>query len=197
MKQFDIILLLGMRLYDDGTADPTTIGRVKKAAELWKRGLAPIIVASGGQGYNESHDRKQADVMAELLIEEGVPNEAIIREDQSRSTVFNVEYTKKILDRKTFTAAVVTTDWHMPRSLLICRQRGVIAEGFPVESVHDESWRARKRLERIYTFETRIGWVNKNRPAWVNPIRNRIIKKDKAIANQDFARYNAALRKEL
>ena len=124
-----------------------------------------------------------------------MPNEAIIREDQSRSTVFNVEYTKEILDRETFTAAVVTTDWHMPRSLLICKQRGVIAEAFPVESVHDESWRARKRLERIYTFETRIGWVNKNRPAWVNPIRNMLIKKDKAIANQDFTRYNASLQK--
>ena len=34
MEQFDIILLLGMRLYDDATADPTTIGRVDKATEL-------------------------------------------------------------------------------------------------------------------------------------------------------------------
>lgn len=197
MEQFDIILLLGMRLYDDGTADPTTIGRVDKAAELWKRGLAPVIVASGGQGYNESHDKKQADVMAELLLERGVPNEAIIREDQSRTTVFNVENTQRLLAKKDFTAAVVTTDWHMKRSLLICKQRGVKAVGFPVESPHDEIWRARKKLERVYTFETRIGWVNTHRPAWVNPIRTRLTKKNKAIANQDFAKYNASLSKEL
>ena len=55
MEKFDIILLLGMRLYDDGTADPTTIGRVDKAAMLWKQGIAPVIVASGAQGYNETH----------------------------------------------------------------------------------------------------------------------------------------------
>ena len=195
MEQFDIILLLGMRLYDDGTADPTTIGRVDMAAKLWKEGIAPVIVASGGQGYNEKHDKKQADVMAELLIERGVPNEAIIREDKSRTTVFNVEYTQELLGKKNFTAAVVTTDWHMKRSLLICKQRGVIAKGFPVEMPHARSWRARKRLEKVYTFETHIGWVNKKRPAWVNPIRTWITKRDKAIANEDFTRYNAALQK--
>ena len=195
MEQFDVILLLGMRLYDDGTADPTTIGRVDKAAELWKQGIAPVIVASGGQGYNEKHDRMQADVMAELLIERGVPNEAIIREDKSRTTVFNVEYTQDLLGKKNFTAAVVTTDWHMKRSLLICKQRGVIAKGFPVEVPHDRAWRARKRLEMVFTFETRIGWVNKKRPAFVNPFRTWITKRDKAIANEDFTRYNATLQK--
>ena len=193
MEKYDVILLLGMRLYDDGTADPTTIGRVDKAAMLWKQGVAPVIVASGGQGYNEKHDRMQADVMAELLIERGIPDEAIIREDKSRTTVFNVEYTQELLGKKDFTAAVVTTDWHMKRSLLICKQRGVIATGFPVEMPHDRAWRARKRLERVYTFETRIGWVNKHRPAWVNPIRTWITKRDKAIANEDFTKYNAAL----
>lgn len=193
MKKFDIILLLGMRLYDDGTADSTTIGRVDMAAKLWKEGLAPVIVASGGQGYNEKHDRKQADVMAELLIERGVPNEAIIREDKSRTTVFNVEYTQELLGKKNFTAAVVTTDWHMKRSLLICKQRGVVAEGFPVETPNDNVLRARKRMERVYTFETRIGWVNKHRPAWVNPIRAWILKRDKTIANEDFTRYNATI----
>ena len=195
MEKFDIILLLGMRLYDDATADPTTIGRVDMAAKLWKEGVASVIVASGGQGYNEKHDRMQADVMAELLIERGVPDEAIIREDKSRTTVFNVEYTQELLGKKDFTAAVVTTDWHMKRSLLICKQRGVIAKGFPAVTAHDKVWHARMRLERVYTFETRIGWVNKNRPDWVNPIRTWITKRDKAIANEDFARYNATLQK--
>lgn len=195
MKQFDVILLLGMRLYDDATADPTTIGRVDKAAELWKEGIAPIIVASGGQGYNEKHDRMQADVMAELLIERGVPNEAIIREDKSRTTVFNVEYTQKLLGKKDFTAAVVTTDWHMKRSLLICKKRGVIAKGFPVEAIHDKAWHARVRMERIFTFEAFIGWTGHHRPKWINPIRAWFIKRDKMIANEDFTRYNASLQK--
>lgn len=195
MKQFDIILLLGMRLYDDGTADPTTIGRVDKAAELWKKGAAPIIVASGGQGYNEYHDRTQADVMAKLLIERGVPNESIIREDKSRTTVLNVEYTKKLLGKERFTAAVVTTDWHMKRALLICKQRGVTAKGFPVEVPHDRAWHARKRMEWVFIFEVCIGWTGKNRPSFVNPFRARLIRRDKAIANEDFTRYNAALQK--
>ena len=195
MKKYDIILLLGMRLYDDGTADQTTLGRVDMAAKLWKEGLAPVIVASGGQGYNEKHDRKQADVMAELLIERGVPNEAIIREDKSRTTVFNVEYTQDLLGKKNFTAAVVTTDWHMKRSLLICKKCGVIATGFPVQESHDKAWRARVRMERVFTFEARIGWTGDRRPAWVNPIRAWIIKRDKTIANEDFTRYNATLHK--
>lgn len=195
MEKFDIILLLGHRLYDDATPDATTIGRVDKAAELWKKGVAPIIVASGYQGYNEKHDRAQADVMAELLIERGVPNEAIIREDKSKTTVLNVEETIKIHGNNDFTAAVVTTDWHMPRALLICKKQGVSAKGFPVEGPHDREWHARTRLEKIYTFETHIGWVNKHRPAWVNPIRTWITKRDKVIANEGFTKYNATLQK--
>ena len=193
MEKFDIILLLGMRLYDDGTADPTTIGRVDKAAMLWKQGIAPVIVASGAQGYNEKHDRMQSDVMAELLIERGVPNEAIIREDKSRTTVLNVEYTQKLLGKKNFSAAVVTTDWHMKRSLLICKKAGVIAKGFPVVMSHDKAWHARVRMERIFTFEVLVGWTGHHRPKWINPYRTKLIKRDKAIANEDFTRYNALL----
>lgn len=195
MEKFDVILLLGMRLYDDATADPTTIGRVDMAAKLWKQGIAPVIVASGAQGYNEKHDRMQADVMAELLIERGVPNEAIIREDKSRTTVLNVECTQKLLGKKNFTAAVVTTDWHMKRSLLICKKKGVIAKGFPVVIPHDKAWRARVRMERIFTFEVLIGWTGHHRPKWVNPMRARIMQRDKVIANEDFTRYNASLQK--
>lgn len=194
MKQFDVILLLGNRLYDDGTPDLNTLARVRKAAELWKCGAAPIIVSSGGKGFSENHDRTQADVMAEFLMEFGIPNDVIIREDTSRTTWQNLINTKKILGKDTFTAAVATSDIHMRRSLLMCKKLGIKAKGFPAKLPHDRNWRARRRLEWHFTIETYVGWFGKGRPTWVNPIRERLIKRDKRVSNEAFEAYNAVLR---
>lgn len=195
MEQFDVILLLGNRLYDDGTPDINTLARVRKAAELWKCDVAPIIVSSGYKGFNnEKHDTTQADVMAEFLIQFGIPNECIIRENKSRTTWDNVKFTKKLLKKDTFTAAVVTSDIHMRRSLLMCKKQGVEVQGFPAKLPHDRVWRARRRLEWLFTIETFWGLNGKKRPTWMNPYREQLIKRDKRISNEAFEAYNDAIR---
>ena len=76
MEHFEVILLLGHRLYDDGTPDLNTLARVRMAADLWKRGVAPVIVSTGYKGFNnENHNTTQADVMADLLVNFGIPND--------------------------------------------------------------------------------------------------------------------------
>ena len=47
-RTYDAILLLGLRLNPDGSAQEEMLLRSKKAAELWKAGVAPVIVACGG-----------------------------------------------------------------------------------------------------------------------------------------------------
>lgn len=194
MEQYDVILLLGNRLYDDGTPDLNTLARVRVAAELWKKGAAPIIVSSGYKGFNnEHHDTTQADVMAEFLIQFGIPDDCIIREDKSRTTWENIKNTKALLGKEHFTAAVATSDIHMPRSLYMCKRQGIEAKGFPAELPHDKHWRARRRLERLFTFENHVGWSGNRQPKWFLPIRNLLMKRDKRVSNEAFDTYNAAI----
>ena len=188
-ETYDVIILLGYKFYDDGTPDYSTISRAKKAAELWKQGVAPIIVSSGGGP--ETVPRKQADVMADILIEEGVPNEAIMREDQSRTTIQNIKNTKILLGKESFKAAVVTTDFHVARSVLICKKLGIDATGFGASVPHDKDWRANRRLEVAYILELKMGWhIKRKMPEWMRSLRRKVLAKERQRAVAHFAEYN-------
>lgn len=194
MEKYDVILLLGHRLYDDGTPDMNTLARVRVAADLWKQGAAPIIVSAGYKGYNnENHNTTQADVMADFLVLLGIPNESIIRENKSRTTWENIKNTKTLLGKEHFSAAVATSDAQMPRALYMCKRQGIEAKGFPALLPHDKYWRARNRLERLFTFENHMGWSGNRQPKWFLPIRNILMKRDKRVSNETYEVYNAAI----
>ena len=197
MEHFEVILLLGHRLYDDGTPDLNTLARVRMAADLSKRGVAPVIVSTGYKGFNnENHNTTQADVMADLLVNFGIPNDCIIRENRSRTTWENLCNTKKLLGKEHFTAAVATSDAQMTRALYMCKRQGITAKGFPAQLPHDKYWRARNRLERLFTFENHMGWSGNRQPKWFLPIRDLMMKRDKRVSNETFEVYNAALREQ-
>lgn len=197
MEQYDVILLLGHRLYDDGTPCMNTLARVRLAADLWKQGIAPVIVSCGYKGYNnENHNTTQADVMADLLVQLGVPNECIIRETTSRTTWENLRNAKKLLQKEHFTAAVATADAQMPRALYMCKRQGIKAVGYEAKLPHDKYWRARNRLERLFLFENYVGWSGNRQPKWFLPIRERLMKRDKRLSNEIYETYNAALAKK-
>lgn len=61
------------------------------AASLWKAGLAPVIVMSGGIAHrggvlDTGWDRGEARVFADVAIGEGVPQDAILLEDRAQNT---------------------------------------------------------------------------------------------------------------
>ncbi len=61
------------------------------AASLWKAGLAPVIIMSGGIAHrggvlDTGWDRSEARVFADVAIGEGVPQEAILLEERAQNT---------------------------------------------------------------------------------------------------------------
>ena len=87
--------------------------RVWHAARIWKAGKAKVVVVSG------TNDLKAA---VPLLLDFGVPREAIVVDDESRNTYENSRFTERLLKARakpgeTPTALVVTSAWHMPRAL--------------------------------------------------------------------------------
>ncbi len=64
------------------------------AAKLYHRGLSPRIIVTGFVGHRNvelpSGFTNQADLFAHVLIEQGVPDRAILREKESRNTLDNV-----------------------------------------------------------------------------------------------------------
>ena len=92
---------------------------------------------------------KEAEFAAQLLESLGVPRGRLLLEDRSRNTVENALYSKEIAQPKAGERwLLVTSAYHMPRSIGVFRQVGFAVEAFPVD------WRTRGREDVLRPFAT-------------------------------------------
>lgn len=122
--------LLGSRL-DRGRA-----ARDEQLAELTSgpggTARAIPIITSGGQGVDEP--RSEASAMAEYLVEQGVPEQEILLEDQSRTTQENLLFSRRVADASLPEATtpghllVATSRYHVPRAALLSYRLGIDAD---------------------------------------------------------------------
>lgn len=113
-RRRDVILLLGYPARKDGRPSPILRERIGKAAELYRKGAAPLILCTGGAVRNT---HIEADVMARELVRLGVPEDRILRETAARSTWENLLFSREILRESGLrTAVLVTSRWHLRRA---------------------------------------------------------------------------------
>ncbi|MCQ1059145.1 YdcF family protein [Photobacterium sp. DNB23_23_1] len=72
------------------------------AARLFLDGFAPYIVFSGGEGEltRGMYKGSEAEAFAELALDMGVPEQAILLEPQSTNTGENIQFTRELLEMK-------------------------------------------------------------------------------------------------
>ncbi len=180
MKKYDAILLLGYGLDENDQATQELRLRVKAAARAYRDGYSQIIVACGGT--TEGHHISEAEVMEKLLLEEGVPKTAILLENKSQITIENMRFAAQVLGgAKGRRVLVVTSDYHVRRSVLTAMRAGFRAKGYAAVLEHDESWQEKKSKELAYTVDMLLGWQDegKSRPQWTYKLFNFVFgKKD-------------------
>lgn len=105
--------------YDSASA----IARVDNAALLYKAHRAPVIVVSGAAldgGISE------AQMMANALKQQGIPDNALILESASYTTYENGVLTiRELKQRNIKRILLVTSALHMPRSMAVFRKLGI------------------------------------------------------------------------
>ena len=103
--------------------------RIVHASRLFRAGKAPLVVATAGSGWRSAAVQKPADAMADLLVEWGVPRDAILIERESRTTYENAVYTRKLLEARGIDGPVllVTSAAHMWRSMAVFESAGMHA----------------------------------------------------------------------
>jgi uncharacterized SAM-binding protein YcdF (DUF218 family) len=77
------ILVLGSAEYN-GVPSPDLEARLAHALDLWRRGLAPVIVVTGGKEAGDVDT--EAGASAAWLAARGVPQRAMLREVSGRNT---------------------------------------------------------------------------------------------------------------
>jgi uncharacterized SAM-binding protein YcdF (DUF218 family) len=132
----DVILVLGCRVGRDGGPSQCIRARAGHAADLYKRGIAPWVIATGGE---TSQGPVESVVLRQALEEGGVPPEAIVEESQAHNTIQNFRYSSAIMREHGWRNAVLVTEpYHINRAALIARDFGL--EVYPSPAVDSPTW---------------------------------------------------------
>jgi uncharacterized SAM-binding protein YcdF (DUF218 family) len=139
-QEADVIIVLGAGVQRNNRPGPALIRRSEQAAILWQKGLAARIICSGGIPDGEIR-RSEADACRELLVESGIPTEAIWLEDRSRSTEENAFYSRQMMDEHGWKTAVVVSDgYHLLRAAWLFGQEGFTVYTSPAETPSFGNW---------------------------------------------------------
>ena len=139
-KKYDAIVVLGAGLRPDGTPSNMLEDRLKGAIELYEKGVSSKIILSGdcsGEDYDEVSSMKK------FCIDNGVPEDAIVRDDKGFSTYETMENVVEKMGYKS--VIVVTQKYHLYRSVYIARRMGADADGFSTDYREYIFWAQRKR----------------------------------------------------
>ncbi|MBW7965994.1 YdcF family protein [Bradyrhizobium sp. BR 10261] len=108
--------------------------RLLAPAELARRYPKARIVFTGGSANLVSTDAREADYSVPILEGIGIPKERLVVERNSRNTYENAIFTKRLVQPKPGERwLLVTSAFHMPRSMGIFRKAGFDVEAYPVD----------------------------------------------------------------
>jgi len=125
----DVIVVLGAAQYD-GRPSPQLAARLDHAVALWRQGVAPLVMVTGG---NQPGDRfTEAEASRAYLVVQGLPNDAILSEDDGSTTYESLDAVADVLVAGGLERVVLVTDpYHSLRSRLIAGEVGLDASVSP------------------------------------------------------------------
>jgi vancomycin permeability regulator SanA len=121
----DAALVLGARVYEDGTPSPFLLERVETGVELYKAGVVDRLIMSGDGADSSGHG--EPAVMRALAEGMGVPAYAIVEDPLGVNT-----YASCLRARDELGAAsviVTTQEFHVSRATWLCQRAGVSTQG--------------------------------------------------------------------
>jgi uncharacterized SAM-binding protein YcdF (DUF218 family) len=112
-RRSDAIIVLGAAQFD-GRPSKVLAARLDHAIDLYRRGIAPVIVVTGGK---QPGDRfTEAETSATYLHSHEVPEDAILREVDGRSSWQSLASAARFLKERGLTRVVLVSDaYHSAR----------------------------------------------------------------------------------
>ena len=139
----DAIVVLGAAQYA-GRPSPVLRARLDKGIALYRRGLAPYLVVTGGMGLGDT--TTEAAVGRRYAMKRGVPASAILLESVGRTTSESMVGVARVMRERELTRAILVSDgFHLLRLDIIARRHGLTAytspaRTSPIAQNPSESW---------------------------------------------------------
>ena len=151
----DAIVVLGAAQYD-GTPSPVFQARIDHAVQLWKDGLAPWFVVTGGSAAGDRVT--EAAAARSYAIDQGIPLASIIGENRGTNTLGSMRALQQLFRENGIRTAIFVSDrGHMLRVLRLASDLGIEAYGSPTEDSPSDATlvsRARATLHELGA----LGW---------------------------------------
>ena len=163
-----VAAVLGTQVLPGGRPSRTLEARVRHAAQLYGAGEVGLLIPTGGIG---EHPPSEAEVMARILREEGVPEEAVLLEDRALNTWDSARLVAGMGKKLGVRSVVVVTDpLHCVRTVAAFREAGLLAWAEPVYS--SPMWRGRwsrrgqlaREIGALTWYAIRYGVGSRSRP---------------------------------
>ena len=163
-----VAVVLGTQVLPGGRPSRTLEARVRRAARLYAEGEAGLLIPTGGLG---EHPPSEAEVMAGILREEGVPEDAVLLEDRALNTWDSARLVARMARKLGVESVVVVTDpLHCVRTVAAFEKAGLMAWAEPVYSspMWRGKWLRRGQLARemgaLAWYRIRHGVGSRSRP---------------------------------
>ncbi len=128
-RKADAMIVLGSSVWPGGRASPSLAARIQRAIELYREGYAPYLILCGGGGNNPP---SEAQVMKNIALSAGVPEDALVLEDRSHSTEESLANAKSIMDARGWrTALIVSAPYHLLRAQTLAQDLSMDAYAVP------------------------------------------------------------------
>ena len=153
-----VALVLGAKVFPDGTPSPFLTARLDLAKRLYDAGRVEMIIVSGDSNAAE-YDEPAA--MREYLVYAGVPASKVVVDDTGFDTYESCMRTRRIFNVSRL--IMVTQSYHLPRAVATCRALGLDAVGVGDDSArqHSNSWRRGVIRDQLACLKTLIDLVTR------------------------------------
>ncbi|MFN2635484.1 MAG: YdcF family protein [Gemmatimonadaceae bacterium] len=138
------IVVLGAAQYA-GRPSPVLRARLDHALELWNKHLASLLILTGGTGAGDT--TSEAAVGRKYARKRGVPDTAILVENEGRTTSESMRAVAGMLEvRGLQTALLVSDPFHMLRLRILARRFGFTpftspTRTSPIDPNREERWK--------------------------------------------------------
>ena len=137
-RHADAIVVMGAAQFN-GRPSAVLKARLDTTYQVWKDGVAPVIIVTGGKMPGDRFTESEAS--RDYLVDRGVPEEAILLENEGRTSQASLQRVGTIArDHDIHSVVIVSDGFHLFRSKLIADRNGLDAFGVPAEDSPIRPW---------------------------------------------------------
>ena len=140
-RDADVAIVLGAAAYESGPS-PVYRERLNHGIRLYLDGYVEKIILTGGTAAGNS--RSDAAIGAVYVVEQGVPEEDVYLEEDSKITEENLRNAAVIMSSKGCSTALIVSDpLHMKRAMLLAKDADIDAYSSPTQTTRYQSMKSK------------------------------------------------------